>query len=226
MPLPVLGQAPRPATTPDPAKARVGVSACLLGEEVRYDGGHKRDSFLTEVLGRFVDFVPVCPEVEIGMGTPRPPIRLERSAGGEIRLVMPSTGEDLTERMRSYAGRRVAELAALELDGYVLKSSSPSCGLERVKVHGAGAIPAEDGRGLFADELLRRLPDLPIEEEGRLADPRLREGFLARVLLRHRRRAERAGWSRAALRRLQERHELLLRRLAAEQGTGTGGAAS
>jgi uncharacterized protein YbgA (DUF1722 family)/uncharacterized protein YbbK (DUF523 family) len=203
--LPILGQ------TPDPAKIRIGVSACLLGREVRYNGGHKRDSFLTDTFGAFVDFVPVCPEVEIGMGTPRPPIRLERRADGEIRLAMPSTGEDYTERMLSYAARRIGELAALDLDGYVLKKDSPSCGMERVKVYDSHTIPTKSGRGLFAEEILRRLPDLPVEEEGRLNDPLLRENFITRVFLHHRwREAERAGWSRAALMRFHERHKLLL----------------
>jgi uncharacterized protein YbgA (DUF1722 family)/uncharacterized protein YbbK (DUF523 family) len=210
MSLPILGQ-PGATPAPDPSKIRIGVSSCLLGEEVRYNGGHKRDSFLTGTLGAFVEFVPVCPEVEIGMGTPRPPIRLERTAEGEIRLVMPSTGEDLTGRMRSYAGRRVGELAALDLDGYVLKKDSPSCGMERVKVYEINTIPFKNGRGLFAEELLRRLPDLPVEEEGRLNDPLLRENFITRVFVHHRwREAGRAGWSRAALMRFHERHKFLL----------------
>src|SRR3954451_5005751 len=110
-------------------KVRIGISACLLGREVRYNGGHKRDAFLTDTFGRYVDWVAVCPEVELGMGTPRPPIRLERAAGdpGEVRLVMPSTGEDYTGRMRAWAARRAGELAGLDLDGYVLKKDSPSC---------------------------------------------------------------------------------------------------
>ena len=206
-PLPVLGQLPD--TPSDPARVRIGISACLLGEEVRYNGGHKRDSFLTDTFGQFVQWVSVCPEVEIGMGTPRPPIRLEQ-AGEGIRLVMPSTGGDYTEAMRSYAERRVAELATSELDGYVLKKDSPSCGMERVKVyHGASAT--RDGRGMFADVLLARLPDLPVEEEGRLNDPLLRENFVTRVFVHHRwREGERAGWTRAGLMRYHERHKFLL----------------
>lgn len=193
-----------------PPKLRLGISACLLGQEVRYNGGHKRDAFLTETLGPYVEWVAVCPEVEVGMGTPRPPIRLERR-GEEIRLVRPSTGEDFTEAMRSWAERRVEALAGMDLDGYVLKKDSPSCGMERVKVyHGAGA-PAKDGRGLFAEALIARLPDLPVEEEGRLNDPLLRESFIARVFVHHRWRAgEREGWTRAALMRFHERHKFLL----------------
>jgi uncharacterized protein YbgA (DUF1722 family)/uncharacterized protein YbbK (DUF523 family) len=202
-----------PAPIPPAAelpRVRVGISACLVGEEVRYNGGHKRDAFLTDTFGRHVEWVPVCPEVELGMGTPRPPIRLERQ-GGAVRLVMPSTGDDYTDAMRSWAERRVEALAGLDLDGYVLKQDSPSCGLERVKVyHGPGA-PLKEGQGLFAGALLSRFPDLPVEEEGRLNDPLLRESFVTRVFVHLRwREGEKAGWSRASLIRFQERHKLLL----------------
>jgi uncharacterized protein YbbK (DUF523 family) len=172
-----------------PPKLRIGISSCLLGQEVRYNGGHKRDDFLAGILGPFVEWVPVCPEVEVGMGVPRPPIRLERIGGG-VRLRMPSTGEDLTDAMREFSRRRVEALAGMELDGYVLKKDSPSCGMERVKIHQDGGPPAQDGRGIFAQELLARLPHLPVEEEGRLRDPRLRESFLARVFAYHRARRQ------------------------------------
>jgi uncharacterized protein YbgA (DUF1722 family)/uncharacterized protein YbbK (DUF523 family) len=196
-------------TTPEAPKVRIGISACLLGQEVRYNGGHKKDSFLTDTFGKYVDWVPVCPEVELGMGTPRPPIRLERIGGG-VRLIMPSTGQDYTEPMRDYAERRVAALAGMDLDGYVLKKDSPSCGMERVKVYD-GPAPAKEGRGLFAEVLMARLPDLPVEEEGRLNDPLLRESFVTRVFVHHRwREGERAGWTRAALMRFHERHKFLL----------------
>ncbi len=196
--------------TPDPPKLRIGVSACLLGQEVRYNGGHKRDAFLADTFGRYVEWVAVCPEVEVGMGTPRPPIRLERQ-GEEVRLVMPSTGEDYTDAMRSWAGRRVEALAGMDLDGYVLKKDSPSCGMERVKVYPGAGAPSKDGRGLFAEALMARLPDLPVEEEGRLNDPPLRENFIARVFVHHRwREGEREGWTRASLMRFHERHKFLL----------------
>jgi uncharacterized protein YbgA (DUF1722 family)/uncharacterized protein YbbK (DUF523 family) len=158
----------------------VGVSACLLGQEVRYDGGHKRDDFLTTVLAPFVQWVPVCPEVEVGLGVPRDTLRLvgdERAP----RLVVQRTGEDITERMRRFAANRVAELGALGLDGYVLKRASPSCGLLRVRVYPEDGPPRAGGRGIFADELARRLPTLPIEEEGRLNDAAIRENFIERV---------------------------------------------
>ncbi|MFL6194289.1 MAG: YbgA family protein [Thermoanaerobaculia bacterium] len=193
-------------------KVRIGISACLLGQEVRYNGGHKRDAFLTDTFGRYVEWVAVCPEVELGMGTPRPPIRLERH-GGEVRLVMPSSGEDYTDAMRAWATRRAEALAGMDLDGYVLKKDSPSCGMERVKVYPAAVIgaPSKDGRGLFAEALMERLPDLPVEEEGRLNDPLLRETFVARVFVHRRwREGERAGWTRGSLMRFHERHKLLL----------------
>jgi len=174
-----------------PARIRLGVSACLLGERVRYDGGHKRDAFLTDVLGPHVEWVPVCPELEIGLGVPRPTLRLEGRTTAP-RLVQESSGADLTARMRDYARRRAGELKRLELDGYVLKRGSPSCGLLRVPVHGHHGAPRA-GRGLFAAALTARLPRLPVEEEGRLGDAVLRARFLERVLARARRRLLRAA---------------------------------
>lgn len=197
------------APPPSPPKLRLGVSACLLGEEVRYNGGHKRDRFLTDVLGPYVEWVPVCPEVEIGLGTPRPPIRLVQ-IGGETRLVAPDSGADHTAAMREYAARRVTELAALDLSGYVLKKDSPSCGMERVKLY-TGEAASREGIGMFAEALLRLLPCLPVEEEGRLNDPLLRENFVARIFAYDRfRQEERAGWTRAGLTRFHERHKFLL----------------
>ena len=160
---------------------RIGISACLLGQEVRFDGGHKRDRFLTDVLGPHVEWVPVCPEVEMGLGTPRETLRLER-AGTRLRMITTRTGVDHTEGMRGWAVRRLDELAREDLTGYVLKKDSPSCGMERVKVYAAGGgMAARDGRGVFAEALLARFPLLPVEEEGRLGDPRLRENFIERV---------------------------------------------
>ena len=199
-----------PTLDPTPPKVRIGISSCLLGEEVRYNGGHKRDAFLTDTFGRYVEWVAVCPEVELGMGTPRPSIRLERIGGG-VRLMMPSTGGDYTDAMREYAGRRVAALAGMHLDGYVLKKASPSCGMERVKVYEGAGAPSKDGRGLFAEALISRLPNLPVEEEGRLNDPLLRENFITRVFVHHRwHEAGKAGWTRASLLRFHERHKFLL----------------
>lgn len=161
-------------------RLRVGISECLLGRPVRHDGGHKHDRFLTDTLGLWVDWVPVCPEVEIGLGTPRPAMRLV-AAGTGSRLVVRKTGEDLTERMTSWAATRLEDLPGL--DGFVLKKDSPSCGMERVRVYpGQGdGSPTREGRGIFASALLDHHPLLPVEEEGRLHDPVLRENFVERL---------------------------------------------
>ena len=163
------------------AEIRIGISSCLLGEEVRFDGGHKRDRFLTDTLTDFVSFVPVCPEMEIGLGTPRETMHLEK-VGKSVRLLTTKSREDLTDRMVTWAEKRVAQLEAMDLCGFILKKGSPSCGMERVKVYGRGGTPpSKQGRGLFAAELLDRITALPVEEEGRLHDPRLRENFFVRV---------------------------------------------
>lgn len=159
---------------------RVGISSCLLGRPVRYDGGHKRDDFLVDILGPFVEWVPVCPEVDIGLGTPRPSLRLEGDAAAP-RMIMPSTGVDYTDVMRRYAEKKVAALVRADLCGYVLKKNSPSCGMERVKVYPApGRMPGK-GTGIFAAVLKEKLPALPVEEEGRLSDAVLRENFIERL---------------------------------------------
>ena len=159
---------------------RLGVSACLLGERVRYDGGHKRDAFLSDTLGPFVEWVPVCPEVAIGLGTPRDAIRL---VGSETtpHLVVERTGEDLSSRMRRFAAAKARELEALGLDGYVFKRASPSCGLVRVRVYSEAGQPGRVGRGLYAAAVVDRMPTLPVEEEGRLTDARIRESFVERI---------------------------------------------
>ena len=164
---------------------KIGVSSCLLGEEVRFDGGHKRDPFLVQTLGPMVEWLPVCPEVEIGLGTPRETIRLIRDPKelDGVRLVTGKSGVDLTKRMRRYSRQRVRALAKEGLSGYILKKDSPSCGLERVKVWHEQGANERNGRGVFAAELRRQFPNMPIEEEGRLHDPRLRENFIDRVFM-------------------------------------------
>lgn len=168
------------------AAVRVGVSSCLLGEEVRYDGRHKREPYLTEVLGDRVRFVPVCPELDIGLGVPREPIHLLAGAG-DVRLVGVDSGNDHTVPMRAYGERRVDELRRAGLDGYVLKSRSPSCGLGDVPVHDAtnGEVVDHD-RGRFAAVLVDRIPDLPVTGEDGLADAAERDRFLGRLCVRHR----------------------------------------
>src|ERR1051326_8262342 len=175
---------------------RIGVSACLLGQEVRWDGGHKRDPFLTDLLGPHVEWVPVCPEVELGLGVPREPIRLEGNPE-RPRLIAPGTGRDLTETMAGFARRRLTELARLDLSGYVLKKNSPSCGKARVPVHGRNGLRSRRGTGLFATALIARFPLLPVEEEDRLHDPARRAHFVERVFGYARwRRALAAGMTR------------------------------
>lgn len=165
-----------PAVTP----LRIGVSQCLLGAEVRFDGGHKRDGFLTEVLGRYVEWVPVCPEVEAGFGVPRETMRLTGDAGSPT-LITIKTHRDLTEPMERFSQRRVRELEPLELSGYVFKKDSPSCGMERVRIYNQHGMPNRNGVGLFARVFMERYPLIPVEEEGRLSDPVLRENFIERV---------------------------------------------
>ena len=186
-----LGEIPRDEKPP-----RIGVSSCLLGHEVRFDGGHKRNHFLLAELAPFVEFVPVCPEVEIGLGVPRPTLRLVQQ-GDEVQLREAKTERDHSAAMRRYARRRVAGLAKLGLGGYVLKNRSPSCGMERVKVYEPGKPGRRVGRGLFAEVLLEALPNLPVEEEGRLQDTPLRDNFIERVFAYRRLRALFAGSWRA-----------------------------
>jgi uncharacterized protein YbgA (DUF1722 family)/uncharacterized protein YbbK (DUF523 family) len=192
------------------APIRIGISACLLGQEVRFDGGHKRSDFLVDIFGPFVEFVPVCPEVEVGLGVPRETLCLVRD-GSEIRLIGNKSGADHTDAMRRYSDRRTAALANDDLSGHVLKKDSPSCGMERVRVYAANGIPARDGRGLYADTLIRRFPNLPTEEEGRLDDARLRDNFIERVFAYRRIRAFFAGrWTTGGLVALHTAHKLQL----------------
>ena len=188
---------------------RIGISSCLLGDEVRFDGGHKRDTFLTETLAPFVEWVRVCPEVEIGMGVPREPVRLVRT-NGDIRMIATRSGVDHTDAMRTFAERRTGELASLGLRGYVLKKDSPSCGMEGVKVFD-GAASTPTGVGTYAEILKARLPALPIEEEGRLGDPELRENFIERVFAFDRLRALFDGlWTVESLMAFHAAHEMAL----------------
>ncbi len=164
---------------------RVGVSACLLGQRVRYDGGHKADPFMIETLGRYVCWVPVCPEMEIGLGAPREALRLQGDAAVPS-LIATVSERDHTARMQRFAAQRLSQLAELGLHGYILKKNSPSCGMTGVRVYGSSGSPRRSGRGLFARDLMARLPWLPVEEEGRLQDAGLREHFVERVYACHR----------------------------------------
>lgn len=189
---------------------RIGVSACLLGAKVRFDGQHKLHQWVTGTLGQFVTFVPACPEVDIGLGTPRETIRIQQE-GERQRLVAPKSGADHTATMEHYARAKCQELAAMDLSGYILKKDSPTCGMERVRVYGASGVAQRTGSGFFARALLHRFPLLPVEEEGRLNDPWLRENFLERVFAYRRVRTLFAStWSVGDLVAFHTREKLLL----------------
>ncbi len=161
-------------------RIKLGISACLLGENVRYDGGHKLDWYLTDTLGQYVEYLPVCPEVEFGLGVPREPMHL----GGEPdtpRLVTVRTKRDVTARMIHWARKRVIDLGKENLWGFIFKSSSPSCGMERVKVYSEREMPVKKGVGIFARILISHFPLLPVEDEAGLHDPKLRENFIERI---------------------------------------------
>lgn len=181
-----------------------------MGSAVRFDGGHSRDRLLLGAAAPFAEYVPVCPEVEIGLGTPRPTIRLQR-VGSSVKLVRPTDGVDLTKRMREWAERRVEQIEKLDLSGYVLKKDSPTCGMERVRVYDANGSPSRDGRGIFAEVLMRRMPLLPVEEDGRLHDTRLRENFFERAFAYDRLRKFFSGkWTAGSLVRFHSCEKLLL----------------
>lgn len=188
----------------------VGISACLLGAPVRHDGGHKRDHYCTGELARWFRFRSFCPEQALGLGTPREAIHLRRRDDGAVRLVGVSSGADHTGAMQALAAHTLPELA--DLCGYVVAKKSPSCGLERVRVyHGNGMPDSNDARGLFTDALLQAYPLLPVEEEGRLNDPPLRENFVSRVFVLARWRALRAeGVTAARLIAFHSAHKYLL----------------
>ncbi|MGB2937435.1 MAG: DUF523 and DUF1722 domain-containing protein [Phycisphaerae bacterium] len=193
-----------------PEKIRLGASACLLGERVRYDGGHKHDRYLTGTLGRHVEWVPVCPEVECGLSVPREAMHLEGDPASP-RLVTIRTHVDHTDRMLAWVRRRVEELAREDLCGYVFKANSPSSGMERVRVYGAGGVPRKVGVGLFARAFMDCFPLLPVEDEGRLHDPALRENFIERVFaLKRYRDALSAKGGRGALVAFHSAEKLLL----------------
>ncbi|BAV34858.1 hypothetical protein SCL_2581 [Sulfuricaulis limicola] len=190
-------------------KIHLGISSCLLGQKVRFDGNHKLDSFLSGTLGQFFEWVPVCPEVAIGLGIPRPPIRLVGAASAPRAVGVKDASIDVTDKLAAYGKQQARKLD--DLSGYVFKSRSPSCGMERVKVYQHAGVPAKSGRGIYADAFLSGQPWLPAEEEGRLSDPRLRENFIERVFV-YRRWQELAaqGLSAGRLVEFHTRHKLAL----------------
>ena len=185
-----------PAWRSPDLEIKIGISSCLLGEAVRYDGGHRKDAYITGPLSRHVTWVPVCPEIELGLGAPRETLRLVGRADAP-RLMANDSGIDLTAAMDTYARARVGVLAGEGLSGYILKRASPSCGMERVMVYTESGRPSRSGRGLFAQRLMATYPLLPVEEEGRLSDARLRDNFITRVFAYRRLRALRESGARA-----------------------------
>lgn len=168
------------------SKLTLGISSCLMGNKVRYDGGHKYDSWLVETLGNYVDYVPVCPEVGCGLPIPREALRLVGDASAP-RLITQKTQIDHTERMLQYCQKEIDNLQTKGLCGYVFKSKSPSSGMERVKVYpAAGGAASKTGVGIFARAFIQAFPLVPVEEEGRLHDPVLRENFIERIFIMHR----------------------------------------
>ena len=161
-------------------KIKLGISACLLGRPVRYGGGHKLDTFLRDTVGRFVEYVPVCPEAEAGFGIPREPMQLEGDPEAP-RMVTIDTRRDMTEAITSWAEKRLEELAKEELRGFILKSRSPSCAIGTAPLFGETGEAIGTASGVFTLMLIKRLPDLPITDEARLADPDEREKFFGRV---------------------------------------------
>ncbi|MCG5530372.1 DUF523 and DUF1722 domain-containing protein [Halorhodospira halochloris] len=198
------------SSLPQDSLIPVGVSSCLLGEEVRYDGSHKRDRFITDKLSSYLEFVPICPEVAIGMSIPRPPIRLEL-VEGEVRLRgVRDSCVDVTEPIGEYSSAISSTIE--NLSGYILKSKSPSCGMERVKVYKSdGNLAGFSASGMYARRLLERYPLLPVEEDGRLNDPALRDSFICRVFAYHRwRQLCAAGLKRDDIVQFHAEHKLLI----------------
>jgi uncharacterized protein YbgA (DUF1722 family)/uncharacterized protein YbbK (DUF523 family) len=191
-------------------RIRMGVSACLLGQQVRYDCGHKHDRYITDILGEYLEFVPVCPEVEAGFPIPRETFRLVGDPENP-RLVTSRSQVDHTERMLAWAEKRVRELEKENLCGFIFKSDSPNSGLSRVKVYNAKGMAEKKGVGLFARAFTRHFPLLPVEEEGRLNDAKLRETFIEQIFtLKHWRESLACGRSMKNLVDFHTRHKLLV----------------
>ena len=190
-------------------EVRLGVSACLLGARVRFDGGHKRNRYLIDELGRHFEFVPFCPEVAIGMGTPRPSIRLVGDVQSPRAIGSRDDGLDVTNALHEYSASRAQRMEGLS--GFIFKKDSPSCGMTRVKVYSDKGMPQRDGIGIFARAVQEANPLLPVEEEGRLNDPALRENFVSRVYAYARWQSLRQqGLTKKGLLDFHTRHKLLL----------------
>lgn len=161
-------------------KIKLGISSCLLGEKVRYDGGHRWDRFITETMGRYIEFVPVCPEVGCGLGIPREPLRLVGNPDAP-RLMTEKTKKDYTQRMKLWAHKRVAELKKEKICGFIFKSNSPCCGIQQVKVYNKDDVPLEQGVGLFAKTVMEHLSLIPVEDNDRLHVQEILDNFIKRA---------------------------------------------
>ena len=170
-------------------KIKIGVSSCLLGEKVRWNGDHKQDRYVRDALGKYFEYIPTCPEVEVGMGTPRETVALYGTLE-KPRMIGKKTQTDWTKKINKYTKDRVSELAKHDLCGYIFKSKSPSCGTGRVNIYSEfGGTKARHGLGIFASAFIKTLPLVPVEDEGRLHDSRIKENFIIRVFCFYR-----LGW--------------------------------
>jgi len=166
-------------------KIKLGISSCLLGKNVRYDGGHKLDSFLKDSLGKYMEYVPVCPEVECGLGVPRKSMRLEGEPDS-LRLIITETRQDVTKRMVNWAQKRVIQLEKEDIRGFIFKSDSPSCGIKKVKIYNEKNMPVDAGVGIFAQIFMKHFPSLPVQDEENLHDSGLRGNFIVKLQFRKR----------------------------------------
>lgn len=195
---------------PQHNKIKIGISSCLLGEEVRFDGGHKRDRFITDTLSTHVDFVAVCPEVGIGLGVPRQPIQLVGHPHRYRAKGVEDPDLDVTENLVDFARETAARID--NISGYIFKSESPSCGMEHVKLYPADSNqPNRDGVGLYARTIMESMPNLPVEEEDRLNDPALRDNFIERIFTYQRwQELAAGGFTTTRIIEFHTRHKLAL----------------
>ena len=166
-------------------KIKLGISSCLLGEKVRYDGGHKPDSFLKDTLGKYVEYVPVCPEIECGLGVPRKSMHLEGEPASP-RLIITETRQDVTKCIVTWAQQRLIQLEKENICGFIFKSNSPNCGIEKVKVYNEKNMPVETGVGIFAEIFVEHFPLLSVQDEESLHDSGLRKNFIVKLQLQKR----------------------------------------
>lgn len=203
------------------SRIKLGISSCLLGEKVRYDGTHQRDTYIVDTLGKYVDWIPVCPEVEYGLTVPREAMRL-MGTPGSARLVTRKTGVDHTEGMQKWVAQKLGELEREPLCGFIFKARSPSSGLYGVKVYGPSGSVSKSGMGIFGGAFVKRFPLIPAEDDGRLHDPALRENFIERVFVYDRWRDFMLRPSTAGLVDFHTGHKLLVMAHSTEHYTRLG----